>query len=171
VRRKSRVAETKKEPPERAAGRGSAHRDLRGKEAPPPTGARGFRVAAVVAVAVVAAALAQTGRHGNTTGKIVGARQANALFSGIPQDGVTLGRPSAPVAMVEFADLQCPFCRDYSLDALPALVKDYVATGKVKMEFRDISIIGPDSTAAARAAGAAALQDKLWQFADLFYRN
>jgi predicted DsbA family dithiol-disulfide isomerase len=39
------------------------------------------------------------------------------------------------------------------------------------MEFRGLQFIGADSVVAARAAGAAALQNRLWQFVDVFYRN
>jgi protein-disulfide isomerase len=84
---------------------------------------------------------------------------------------MTLGRADAPVTMVEFADLQCPFCAEYARDALPTIVDRYMRTGRVRLELRLISIIGPDSVPAARTAAAAALQDRTWQFADLFSRN
>ncbi|MFL5887157.1 MAG: DsbA family protein [Thermoleophilaceae bacterium] len=92
-----------------------------------------------------------------------------SLFSGIPQSGVVLGNPKAPVTMTEFADLQCPFCKRYTTDVLPTLVRDYVRTGKVKMVFRDIAFLGSDSVTAGRAATAAGQQNKLWQFIDVFY--
>jgi protein-disulfide isomerase len=100
-----------------------------------------------------------------------GARDAAAVLKGIPQDGIALGRPDAPVTLVEFADLQCPFCRDYALQVFPLVVRDYVASGKVRVEFRDLAFLGPDSTKAARAAAAAGAQDKLWNFVDAFYAN
>jgi protein-disulfide isomerase len=75
------------------------------------------------------------------------------------------------VQVVEFADLQCPICRDYSLQTLPQLIQDYVRSGKVRMELRTMSFLGPDSVTAARAAAGAAEQDKLWNFADVFYYN
>src|SRR3954447_22514492 len=94
-----------------------------------------------------------------------------SLFAGIPQSGVALGNPKAPVTMTEFAGLQCPFCRRYTTDVLPTLVRDYVRTGKVKMVFRDIAFLGSDSVTAGRAAAAAGAQGKLWQFVDAFYAD
>jgi protein-disulfide isomerase len=102
---------------------------------------------------------------------VAGAAQSRALLAGIPQDGVALGDAAAPVTLVEFADLQCPFCRTYALEVLPSLVRRYVRVGKLRMEFRSISFIGPDSQKLARAAAAAAQQDKLWNVVDLVYHN
>src|SRR5215467_682603 len=39
--------------------------------------------------------------------------------------GYTLGQPNAPLTMVEFTDLQCPFCRQFHLTAFEQLKKDY----------------------------------------------
>jgi protein-disulfide isomerase len=103
--------------------------------------------------------------------KAPGAAATIALFKGIPQELNVLGKPSAPVTMVEFADLQCPFCREYALNALPALVKQYVRTGKAKFVFSGMHFIGPDSEKALRAVFAAGLQGRLWQFLDLLYEN
>jgi len=91
------------------------------------------------------------------------------IFSGIPQSGNVLGSPSAPATMYEFADLQCPFCREYTASVMPTLVQRYVRTGKVKMVFQDIAFLGADSVKAGRAASAAATQNKLWQFIDTAY--
>jgi protein-disulfide isomerase len=94
-----------------------------------------------------------------------------ALFDGIPQEGVELGDPDAPVTLVEYADLQCPFCRDYALDAMPAVIEEYVRSGDVRLEFQPVSILGDDSRAAAELAAAAAMQGRLWELIDVFYRN
>ena len=99
------------------------------------------------------------------------ARTANALLAGIPQQGLALGDPAAPLTLTEFADLQCPFCRDFSRKQWPQLVQRYVRAGKLRIVFRNLDFIGADSVVAARAAGAASLQDRLWQFVDLFYAN
>ena len=105
------------------------------------------------------------------TGAIPGEKESAAMLAGIPQSGIYLGNPAAPSGVVEFADLQCPFCRDYSLQVLPQLVQDYVRSGKVRMEFRTLSFLGKDSVTAGRAAAAAAQQNRLWNFADVFYFN
>jgi protein-disulfide isomerase len=97
------------------------------------------------------------------------AEDVAALYEGIPQNGMRLGK--ADVTLVEIADLQCPFCAQYSVTALPAVVEDYVRTGKIAYELRLRSFLGRDSVRAAGAAAEAANENLLFQFADLFYRN
>ena len=99
------------------------------------------------------------------------AAEVNELFAGIPQDGVTVGEPDAPLTLVEFADLQCPFCGQFAVDAIPGLVRDYVRPGKVKLELRLLTFLGAESMRAAQLASAAALQGLGWQYADLFFNN
>ncbi len=93
------------------------------------------------------------------------------LFAGIPQDGQTLGPRGAGATLVEFADLQCPFCREFTTDTLPDVIDRYVRPGKLRVRFMPQTIIGPQSDNAAKAALAAGEQNRLWQFTDLFYRN
>ena len=135
-------------------------------------------VAAVslVAIALVAVAVGVSSRGGVVANAASGATLRGSgysanLFAGIPQHGVTLGRSNAPVRMVEFADLQCPYCDEYAVQTLPTLVREYVRTGKVQMRFENLSFIGPGSVAAARVAAAAAEQRRLWNFVDLLYLN
>ena len=81
-----------------------------------------------------------------------------------------LGDPKAPVTLVEWADLQCPYCREWALVTLPSLVRDYVRPGKLQIVFRGLAFLGPDSQRALQVALAAALQNRLWQVVDLLYR-
>jgi protein-disulfide isomerase len=97
--------------------------------------------------------------------------RAPSLLGGLPQNGLTLGRAKAPVTLVEFNDMQCPICRDYTSAVFPTLVQRYVRTGKLKMEMRLQSFMGPDSVTAGRAVAAAARQNRAWMFADVFYDN
>jgi protein-disulfide isomerase len=75
------------------------------------------------------------------------------------------------VTLIEFADLQCPFCREATDNSLPTLIDKYVRPGKLRIEFRNFAILGPDSEKAARALEGAAAQGKAWQFLDLWYLN
>jgi protein-disulfide isomerase len=123
------------------------------------------------AVTVLAAVLVGTAvlvSQSGTTRK-PSTRQTASLFTGIPQQGLTLGNPKAPLTLQEYADLQCPFCREYTFGALPTVVNRYVRTGKLRIEFRPLAIIGPDSATAARVATAVASQGLFWQFVDRFY--
>ena len=136
-------------------------------------------LAAAAAVVVVAIVVSGGGNKASdrpqaaqtSSGAIPGQKESAEMLAGIPQKGIYLGKTDAPVRLVEFADLQCPICREYSLQSLPTLVQDYVRTGKVRMEFRNLSFLGPDSITAGRAAAAAAQQNKLWNFADVLYFN
>ncbi|HEY0343670.1 MAG TPA: thioredoxin domain-containing protein [Solirubrobacteraceae bacterium] len=94
-----------------------------------------------------------------------------AMLRGVSQHGTSLGDPKAWVVLTEFADLQCPFCRQYTLNVLPRIIDRYVRTGRLRLELRLQHFIGPDSDIAARAANAAATRDRMWDFVDLFYRN
>ncbi len=85
-----------------------------------------------------------------------------SLFAEIEQHGAALGSPDAPATLVEYADLQCPFCADWARDALPTLVEDYVRAGKLRIVFNGMAFIGPDSDKALRTALAAGRQNHLW---------
>jgi protein-disulfide isomerase len=114
-----------------------------------------------------------TAAGGATTAvpKAPGAAATAALFRGIPQQLNQLGSSKAKVTMIEFADPQCPYCRQYQLETLPAILKEYVRTGKVKLVLFGIPIIGQNSEAGLRAMYAAGLQGKLWNFLDLLYNS
>jgi protein-disulfide isomerase len=93
-------------------------------------------------------------------------------LAGIPQHGNVLGDPKAPVTLVEFADLQCPYCGYVATKgALPTVIDRYVRTGKVKVELNLLGFVGPESRKAALVAAAASRQDKMWQFSEAFFAN
>jgi len=132
--------------------------------------------AAVVVAILVAVSSSGGGSTASTSSSasssaVAGTQASRSLLNGIPQKGLTLGNANAPVRVLEFADLQCPFCRDYTTGVMPGLVQKYVRTGKVRMEFHALAFIGPDSVRAARVAEAAGQQNKLWNVADLAYHN
>ena len=75
-----------------------------------------------------------------------------------------LGDPGAPNTLIEFADLQCPFCAEFSNEVLASVVDDYVRQGELNMDIQALTFIGEDSLEAARMAEAAGTQKKLWDF-------
>jgi len=82
-----------------------------------------------------------------------------------------LGDANAPITLVEFGDYQCFFCNKFFHETESDIVKNYVETGKVKIIFKDFTIIGPDSIAAANAAHCANDQGKFWEYHDTLYNN
>jgi len=127
--------------------------------------------AAAVIVVVAIVVSNHGGAKKTSSGDFQGVAETTSLIGGIPQQGITLGKATAPVTIVEFADPQCPFCKEYTLNEMPTLIQKYVRTGKAKMELRYLTFIGPDSVTAAGVLEAAGAQGKLWQASDLFYRN
>jgi protein-disulfide isomerase len=126
-----------------------------------------FLVIAVVLVLIVVNS--SSGDGGDTN--LEGNADVNRLLKGIPQKGMVLGDPEAPVELIEFGDLQCPFCAGYAKEILPAIIEKQVKRGEVKIEFRNFTIIGPQSTPAGAAALAAGAQGRGWNYIELFYRN
>ena len=128
-------------------------------------------VALIVAAALIAASVIGTRGGEPAQADQLSPNDAPALLQGIPQSGPALGRPDAPVTLVEFADPQCPYCAQWSGQAFPELVRNYVRPGKVRVIFAGLAFIGPDSDEALRFALAAGRQGKLWQVMDLLYAN
>jgi protein-disulfide isomerase len=109
--------------------------------------------------------------RGSLVNALPGAPDAQRLLRGIPQHGNVLGSRTAPVTLVEYVDLQCPYCQQFETHAMPALIGHYVRIGKVKIEARPIAFIGPDSERGRAAEIAAGEQNKLFNFAQILYLN
>jgi protein-disulfide isomerase len=133
-----------------------------------------LRLAGIATAAVVVVAVAVAVGHAGPAKTQPLQSDAAAVrgdLAGVPQTGLSLGRADAPLTVVEFADLQCPFCRQFDREALPGVIDRYVRTGRVRLELRLLPFLGPDSGRAARVAYAAAPQGRAWSFADLFFRR
>jgi protein-disulfide isomerase len=133
----------------------------------------GIRLAvlAAVAVAIVLIAVVVAGGGGDDDKGSQSPAAAKSALQGVPQSGVALGSPDAPVTIVEFADLQCPFCAEYHRNVFPTLLRRYVRTGQVRLELRLLRFLGPDSDRLARTAAAASTQNRMWQFVGLAYQR
>jgi protein-disulfide isomerase len=95
----------------------------------------------------------------------------SASLAGIAQHGATLGKASAPATLIIYEDPQCPYCRNWNVETLPTVIDQFVRTGKLKLEYRGVVIIGPDSVRGLRASYAASGQNKLWNLVDALYAH
>ena len=134
--------------------------------------------AAVGAAAVLAVVLILVAGSSNsaadatsTATTATGTANATSLFAGIPQHGSTLGKATAPATLVVYEDPQCPFCRAWNTQTLPTVIDQFVRTGKIKLVYRGVVIIGPDSVRGLRAIYAAGNQNKLWNVAEALYAH
>ena len=173
-------------PPVRSKGVGG-----RARQASPRALAIGGGVALVIVIAIVLAVVLGSGGGSGGSGVVTksdldglpaigdassqialqGAPDANSLFKGIPQKGLVLGDPKAPVTMEMFVDVQCPVCQDYEVVHLPGVVKKYIADGKVQLHLQPWAFLGPQSFTGRYGVIAAADQNKGYEYAKVLYDN
>jgi protein-disulfide isomerase len=126
----------------------------------------------LVIVAVVVVIVVNSSSNGdNGDGSLEEVSAVESFLDGIPQQGLVLGKSSAPVELIEFGDLQCPVCKEYSEEILPDVIESRVKSGEAKIDFRNYTIISEESIPAGAAAIAAGAQGRGWNFIELFYRN
>ena len=119
-------------------------------------------LSAAAAVAAILIVATQLGAQDGTKTVSTATGHAPSLFTGVPQQGTALGSPKAPFTLVEYADLQCPYCARWAREALPTLVANYVKTGKLRIVFNGMAFVGPDSRTALLTAIAAGREGHLW---------
>ena len=79
------------------------------------------------------------------------------------------GQPQAPITIIEFSDLQCPFCARVT-PTLQELMKQY--PDQVRWVFKNFPLdFHADSPLAHAAALAAGRQGKFWEMHDLIFAN
>ena len=120
-----------------------------------------------IAVVGGAAIYVASGRSGDA------ARAALPVAPGdtMPMPGWVMGSDSAPVEVEEYADFQCPGCRQFAVLTLPDVAERLVRTGKVRWRFRDFPLaqIHPNTMAAHEAAACTGEQGFFWQMHDQLY--
>ncbi len=90
------------------------------------------------------------------------------------------GDPNAPIKLTEYADFQCPYCKEYWSSTEEQIVNTYVVPGKVFYTYRSAgnwvsnnATGGTDTESrdSAEAAYCAADQNKFWQMHDALFTN
>jgi len=81
-----------------------------------------------------------------------------------------LGPEDAPVTIIEFTDLQCPYCARFARQAFPQLRRNYIDTGRVRFASQDLPLprhaFAVPAAVAARCAGE---QGRFWEFREALF--
>jgi protein-disulfide isomerase len=134
-------------------------------------------VIAVLVVAAIGVGALESSRHDGRLGlalalKARADREVGSLLGGIPQQGNALGRPTAPVTLQVFGDLECLTVKNWVITLLPAIIQQFVRPGLVQIQYRSFKTdthnleVFLNQQSAALAAGA---QKKMWNFIETFY--
>ena len=110
--------------------------------------------------------LAATGAAG--LAPALGLAESHAEMGGLAPDAVTaMGPEDAPVTLIEYASFTCPHCRNFHQSILPGIKADYVDTGKVRFEYREVFFdrYGLWAAMIARCGGEA----RYFPIADMIY--
>ncbi len=93
------------------------------------------------------------------------------------QDGFDLpaaahhkGDRNAKVVIVEFADFGCSSCAVFARATMPAVQRDWIATGRARVQLIPFDLLRTGRLA-ARAAECAAEQDAFWPMHDVLYQR
>lgn len=83
--------------------------------------------------------------------------------------GRSQGQEDAPVTILEVSDYQCPACKTFADTTEKEIENEYVETGRVRLEFRNMAFIGQESVLAAEAAECANEQGRFWDYHDKLF--
>jgi protein-disulfide isomerase len=138
----------------------------------------GVAAVVIVIIAIIVIATGSGGSKNAPAPKSAAATAAStaviSLLQGIPQSANTLGKPSAPVTLVYYGDLECPFCKQFTLTALPSIIQKDVRTGKAKIQYRSMQTATREKEIfqlQQTAALAAGKQNRMWYYVELFYHE
>lgn len=88
-----------------------------------------------------------------------------------PADPLAVGDPDAPVVMISWADFLCGYCARHALEVEPQLREQYVESGVLRIEWRDLAQLAPESAEAAAAARAAGQQGRFWEYHEALFER
>lgn len=88
-------------------------------------------------------------------------------------DDPFLGSPTSRVVLINYSDYQCPFCVRFAVETLPQIMREYVATGRIRYVFHDHPLLSlhPLALKAAQSVRCAGDQGRFWEMHDLLYKD
>ncbi|HEU4994242.1 MAG TPA: thioredoxin domain-containing protein [Gemmatimonadaceae bacterium] len=108
---------------------------------------------------------------GVVTGQQADSAQQDALLARADRARIQ-GDTSASVWVVEISDFECPYCRQWHEQTYPALERDFIRTGQVRMAYVNFPLAQHrHAVPAAEAAMCAAAQDKFWPMHDAIFNT
>ena len=123
---------------------------------------------AALAAAAVLATVAAVGALAPRQARAQAAQSSDTVQMQLGALEYALGRPDAPLTVVEFTDYQCPYCRRFEAETWPRLKRDWIDTGKLRFIVRDLPLeIHSTARPAAEAAHCAGEQGRFWRMHDL----
>jgi len=110
--------------------------------------------------------------------KLLNTKRENAQPEVKPPDTMSVdgelfrGDATAPVAIIEYGDIECPFCRHFKQATYPQIFDEYIKTGKARFYFRDMPLsFHEHALPAARAENCAGEQGKFWEMHDALFTD
>jgi len=134
---------------------------------------RGFYLALLVVAIVGAFGISRALQNGSRAAAPIVVPPAPAAAAGARPAGYTLGNPTAPVEIVEFADFECPICAQYAAVTEPDVRKQLVDAGLARYRMYDFQVntSHQNSPAASLAAACADEQGKFWPMHDRLFEG
>jgi protein-disulfide isomerase len=62
---------------------------------------------------------------------------------GLKDGGILIGKPDAPITIIEYASMTCPHCAHFTIETLPKLKEAWLDTGKARLFFREFPFDQP----------------------------
>lgn len=117
---------------------------------------------------------ADTGRSSHSSGIAYRELSFRVIDSKPPQvsvkDDPRLGSATAKIAIVEFSDYQCFYCREFHRKQFERLKKEYIDTGVVQFIYKDLPLrTHRQAVPAAMAARCAGAQGRFWGMHDALF--
>jgi protein-disulfide isomerase len=127
-------------------------------------------LAAVIVIVLVAGGLLAYLAAGRT--KAPAATTVDPNLPPAVAKGYALGRPDAPVHIMEFADFECPACANYTVVTEPDVRKRIIDSGLAQVTYYDFPLPQHKNTlVASEAAACANDQGKFWEMHDRLFQG